>query len=287
MRRTASVGVVVAAAFVFSVTPWTGSAQGGDCSFNPSLGRIECSASGGTPGSSGNARPVRRGPVAPPDPIRYLHVDVDPVIGPCAYWSRVPGGIDTWDPINDPSDIPFFVGLPACPGRSEALTAAEIEAIAWSIFRSFPLVPPDPVFEPPEPGITGLPTYLSVTDPAPIVHSEALPDGRTLEVTANVTDLVVGWGDGASDRYPPEAAVPYPDGSATHTYTLKTCTASYRAEHPSGQLCHPSLEAYPVITLFTWSGQYSVGGSTSQLGTLDLVTEVAYDVDEVQGVLQP
>jgi hypothetical protein len=42
-----------------------------------------------------------------------------------------------------------------------------------------------------------------------------------------------------------------------------------------------------VSTTFTWSGDYTVGGGWTALGTLDLTADVAYDVDEVQGVLQP
>jgi hypothetical protein len=195
--------------------------------------------------------------------------------------------MDAWDPAQNQALIGVTVGLPECPGLSPLLSPAEVEARAWEVFRAFPLAPPDPTFEPPDHGITGLPTYLAVLDPAPITHTETLPDGRALEVRARATALAVSWGDGATGEYAPGEAAPYPAGAAAHTYTLKTCTAAYRAEHPSGGNCHPSLEGYPVATAFTWDGEYNLGSGWTPLGTLDLTAEVTYDVDEVQGVLQP
>jgi hypothetical protein len=120
-----------------------------------------------------------------------------------------------------------------------------------------------------------------------ITHLEVLPDGRTMEVHAAIAGLTVNWGDGTKGRFDPMQARPYPDGRVTHTYTTKTCDATYRREHPSGGNCHPTLEAYPVTATFTWSGRYRIGGGWIYLGTLDRSITVTYDVDEVQGVLEP
>ncbi|MEA2022827.1 MAG: hypothetical protein U9N79_00905, partial [Actinomycetota bacterium] len=171
---------------------------------------------------------------------------------------------------------------PVCPAAGPAPVT-----VAWRIFRAFPLALPEPTFEPPESGITGLPTYLATPDPADITHSEVLPDGRRLEVRASVAALVVDWGDGEKEDFESYEARSYPAGSVTHNYTTKTCDATYRAEHPSGGNCHPTLEAYPIKATFTWAGRYRVGGGWIDLGTLDRTVTVPYDVDEVQGVLEP
>lgn len=156
---------------------------------------------------------------------------------------------------------------------------------AWRVFRSFPLAVPAPSFQPPNHGITGLPTYLATADPATITHSELLPDSRLFEVRALVASLTVDWGDGATTTEDPAVALPFPEGRVTHTYRTKTCPPEYRATHPSGQNCHPTLEAYPVAATFTWFGEYRVGGAWIPIGTLDLTTTIFYDVDEVVGVL--
>ena len=108
-----------------------------------------------------------------------------------------------------------------------------------------------------------------------------------MEVRAAVTALVVDWGDGTRRRYDPARALAYPDGDATHTYTVKTCDATYRVDHPAGGNCHPTLAAYPVTATYTWTGRYRIGSRWIDLGTLDRSATVQYDVDEVQGVLQP
>ena len=288
MRRIASLGAVGAWLFGLIATSWSPAAAYADqCRFNPVENAIVCTASGGTPGTGSSGGGSGGGTSAPLDPIRYVYTATDPSLGDCYYWSRVPGGIDAWDNSQNHLLIPITVGLPECPGLSAVLSPAEVAARAWEVFRAFPLAGPEPAFEPPEQGITGLPTYVSVIDPVPITHTETLPDGRTLEVRARAATLAVAWGDGGTDTYAPGEAAPYPTGAATHVYLLKTCSASYRAEHPSGGNCHPSLDEYAVSTTFTWSGDYTVGGGWTELGTLDLTTDIAYDVDEVQGVLQP
>ena len=248
-------------------------------------GRLVCQASGTIPGTDTAVEPNVRTGERPP--MRYLYTRTDPVIGDCYYWSTVPGGLDTWDPANDGTTLLTTTQLPRCPATTAPLTAAQVEARAWEVFRSFPLRRPELLLEPGETGITGLPTYLSAATPDPISHRELLPDGRRLDVRARVVTLDVNWGDGAESSQTPQRALPYPDGEVVHTYLLKTCSAEYRASNPSGPKCHPTLETYPITAAFAWQGEYRVGEPWVVLGTLTLATAVAYDVDEVMGVLQP
>ncbi len=273
MRRSASVLALIT---FLAVTWWLSPvASADDCWYEP-IGEIHCSPGGTLPGGPGRP-PPRELP-----PIRYLKTSTDPVVGDCYYWSRSPGGLDTWDPANDPAVISITTSMPVCPVASDPPVT-----VAWRIFRSFPLAAPAPSLQPLNSGITGPPTYLATPDPVDITHSETLPDGRRLDVRASVAALVISWGDGARASFDPDGARPYPSGSVTHTYVTKTCDATYRQEHPSGGNCHPTLEAYPIRATFTWAGRYRVGGGWIDLGTLNRTVTVNYDVDEVQGVLQP
>jgi hypothetical protein len=178
--------------------------------------------------------------------------------------------------------IVIVTTTPVCP-----FTTDPPAVIAWQIFRAFPLALPEPVFEPPHNGITGLPTYVATADPSDITHTEVLPDGRTMEVRARVALLTIDWGDGAEGVFEPAEALGFPSGGVTHTYETKTCDTVYRTDHPSGVNCHPTLEAYPVAASFVWAGSYRIGGGWIDLGTLSRTVTIPYDVDEVQGVLQP
>jgi len=253
------------------------------CAFDPAAGQIRCHAHGGDQTTTPGAEPVRKGK---PAPRIYLYTATDPVVGDCYYVSATPGGLDFTDPNDEPLVLDVVANLPPCPGLGAVPTPAEIETRAWDVFRSFALALPDPAMQPPAAGITGLPTYLSSPNPDPITHSELLPDGRTLAVRAIVASIQIDWGDGFAATYEPDSALPFPDGTVTHTYRAKTCPPSYRETHPSGRNCHPTLEAYPITATFVWTGEYTVGGPWAVLGTLARTATLAYDVDEVQGVLQ-
>lgn len=273
MRRLAPVLTLIGALAV--VGGLSSVVHADDCFYNP-IGALICTPGGTIPGPPGTDPPRER------PPIRYIYETTRPVIGVCHYWSRTPGGVDAWDPANDPEVIRIVTTTPECPSLREPVSDT-----AWRIFRAFPLAEPAPALEPPVSGITGLPTYLASPDPVDISHSEVLPDGRRMDVEANVIALVIDWGDGAESAYDSADARPHPAGSVTHTYVTKTCDAAYREEHPSGGNCHPTLEAYPITATYTWLGRYRIGGGWIDLGTLDRTVTVNYDVDEVQGVLQP
>ena len=99
---------------------------------------------------------------------------------------------------------------------------------------------------------------------------------------------MIDWGDGTpAIAYDPAGLLPYPDGRARHTYALKTCPADYRASHPSGGNCHPRLESYPSGSPSAGRRATGSGGAWVDLGHLDREALVAYDVDEVIGVLRP
>ena len=272
MRRTSSsIAVVVSLVFVLL---WQQAAVGEDCAFDPGLGRIVC--------NPGGSIPVPGGPGTGPgdDPgRRYIYTATDPVIGDCYFWSDVPGGIDAWDPGNDPTVIAITTTLPLCPSLP-----VDPEVRAWEIFRSWDLAPPDPEITPPGSGITGLPTNVAAVVPAVIRHDEVLPDGRPLSVRARVTAIDVDWGDGSTASASPDEALPYPDGSIRHVYLLKTCTTEYRERHPSGGLCHPTLDRYEITVAWSWTGEFDTGAGWIPLGVLVQAAQVPYDVDELRGV---
>ncbi len=253
------------------------------CRIDPSLAVLVCSDSG-TITRPGNDTPT---PGDPDDPgKRYVYTTTDAVVGDCYYWSNVPGGLDAWDPANDGAVIAITASLPLCPPNITA--PSDPEAIAWSIFRSWDLVPPTPTITPSTRGITGVPTHVTAAPPPGIAHSEVMPDGRTLDVRAGASLLTIDWGDGTVTVHDPTSAVGFPDGSAAHTYRLKTCTPTYRAEHPSGGLCHPTAEYYPIVASYVWTGEYSVGSGWVALGSLAVsAAPTLYDVDEARGVSVP
>ncbi len=274
MRRTASIlGLVLGLASI----PLTVNA-GEACEVNVADGSIECTESGTAPGSTDRPTPRPRDRTGP----QYIYTQTDPVIGDCHYWSNVPGGLDAWNALNDVAVIAAAL-LPVCP----VVPPVDVPATAWEIFRSSTLDPPVPALQPLDRGITGLPTFLASPVPAGITYAELLPDGRTLQVRARVAELHVNWGDGTRTVFDPSGADPYPDGTVTHTYTTKTCPRQYREEHPSGGLCHPTLEFYTIAAMNRWVGEYNVGSGWVRLGTLDRATALAYDVDEVRGVPVP
>ncbi len=273
LRRSASVFIVL----LIASGSWASAAIAGEhCRYDVDAGHLDCTISGTIPGDDSPSEESDEQPAQAPAPTRYLYTT-----GTCYYRSSIPGGLDVRDLANEDRVLRIRGTTPRC---DPAITGP-IPDRAWWVLRSFPLAVPAPSFQPPDHGITGLPTYLAMADPATITHSELLPDSRLFEVRALVASLTVDWGDGTTTTEDPAVALPFPEGRVTHTYRSKTCPPEYRATHPSGQNCHPTLEAYPVAATFTWFGEYRVGGAWIPIGTLDLTTTIFYDVDEVVGVL--
>ncbi|MFH1329733.1 MAG: hypothetical protein ABIJ48_03625 [Actinomycetota bacterium] len=256
----------------------------GGCVITPT--GIDCSAEGSSSTSGGTP-----GTTIPGVPIRYLATTEHPEAGLCWFWSPYPPGLDSWDSANDMAILWTRWALPECPDPTppvEIPGTSWVVTRAWEVFRSFPLAAPLPTLQPGRHGITGLPSYLAAALPEPLAHREVLPDGRALEVEARVAAALIDWGDGTPAlAYDPAGLLPYPDGRARHTYALKTCPPDYRVSHPSGGNCHPRLEAYPITVTFRWTARYRIGAAWVDLGHLDRDTAVAYDVDEVIGVLRP
>jgi len=249
------------------------------CEYDEVVGQIICIATGGEETPTSPATPA-----VDDDPeLRYVYTSTDPVVGDCYYWSAIPGGLDAWNPANEPAVITIVASLPVCPNPPPL----DPEIRAWELFRSWDLAPPSPRIAPDAVGITGLPSHVAANTPAPVDYTEVLPDGRTLAVRATVTLLTVDWGDGTLTHHDPGTALGYPSGSVQHSYTLKTCPAAYRRTHPSGPLCHPTLERYSIAVTYRWTGEFAVGAGWNELGSLDRTAVVPYDVDEARGVPVP
>ena len=274
MRRTTSALLTVA--ILISASP----SIAATCWYDPERGEIVCAESGG-----GDTPPTTQPDPKPRVGKRYVYQTTRAGVGECYYWSNRAGGIDSWNPANDTAIINIVTRTPQCPVN--AVPVVDVVATAWAIFRSWPLEAPQVSLQPAGAGITGLPTFLAAPTPAPISHSERLPDGRTLMVRAHVEYLDVSWGDDSIARYQPSGALPYPHGSVTHTYIFKTCTDVYRTTHPSGALCHPTLDRYAIAATFSWSAQYTTNGSWRELGTLNRSAADDYFVDEARGVTIP
>ena len=171
-----------------------------------------------------------------------------------------------YDP--DPSDPGGLVAigptLPRC--SSEPTPLADPSADAWNYVMSYVHDPPTPELNPPSgDGITGLATFVGV--PVPADHDATLSSGAsTLEVEIEVDAVIVAWGDGVTDTYPPDPGVlaGYPDGSATHIYQVKD---------PEGA----------VLTVeYDWTAHWRVGGgSWTALPVPNTTTTVDYPVAEV------
>lgn len=241
---------------------------------------IQCSASGSTGSTQTSTRPGVTRPSLPP--LRYLATAVDAVVGPCWYWSRYGPGYDSWDPARDQAIIFTRTFTPRCPDRrpTPPVSTTTVIRLAWEVLRSFPLPPPTPSITPSPSGFTGIPSRLVVAPAPSFHHDERLPDGTTLRVRAQVAAVSVRWGDGSPAlRYPPA-------GAKEHTYGRKTCPPAYRIGHPSGGLCHPTLDAYPVDVGLVWVGEYFRAGRWTVLGEIERTTVIRHDVDEIIGVPQ-
>ncbi|MEX2323044.1 MAG: hypothetical protein WEA29_04660 [Acidimicrobiia bacterium] len=213
-------------------------------------------------------------------PLRYLVITASGS-GSCWYWSRYPPGLDSLDPANDQAIIFTRAARPRCVSARPPTTTINTGSIAWGVFRSWTLATPSPRLRPTV-GITNLDSVLTAPRPTPLRHRETLPDRRVLEVEARVISVLVDWGDGTPTfaHDPPVAA----GGGARHAYRLKTCTPTYRRNHPRGAACHPTLAAYRITVTHSWQGRYRTGGSWTVLGTIPRSTTRSYDVDEVYGV---
>ncbi len=271
MRRAAPVVLVA----VLLVAAPAAAEEHKECVFDVKKGISDASAT--ISGGDGPvAQPITQPRRPAPAPLRYLRVTAG-----CYAWYPDAPGLDTWNIANENAMYQIILNTPRCtPDPNEPDPDR-----AWRIFRSFPLTQPDPTFQPGEHGITGLATYLATPNPATINHTETLPTGQVFEVRALVASLTVNWGDGSTTTNQPHLAQPYPTGGFTHTYTTKTCPPQYRISHPSGGLCHPTLDAYPITATYTWWGEYRIGGAWIPIGTLDLAATTTYDVDEVIGIL--
>ncbi|MGI9666564.1 MAG: hypothetical protein ACR2N2_05615 [Acidimicrobiia bacterium] len=277
--QIAAVLILAIVGFVFAIASTTHAAE--VCWVDADTGTIYCEDEGVIPVPGGAPTP---GLQPGDDPgLRYVYTSTDPGIGDCYYWSDVPGGLDAWDPANDGAVIAITTSLPLCP----AIDPTDPEARAWQIFRSWTLAVPAPELTPEGSGITGIATVLSTPAPPAVTHSEILPDGRPLDVRARVAILTVLWGDGTTTDHAASDATPYPEGSVSHAFTHKTCTADYRANHPSGSLCHPTLDHYEIEARYVWTGEYATVSGWIVLGALTTTSTVSYDVDEARGVTIP
>jgi hypothetical protein len=129
-------------------------------------------------------------------------------------------GLET-DPGSPGGIIALGPTVPRC--TSEPVSATDPAGDAWDYAMSYIHDPPTPDLNPtPGDGVTGLATYLGVS--VPNDHAASLSSGvSTLEVEIDVDAVVVSWGDGTIETYPPLKSVlaGYPDGAATHVYEVK------------------------------------------------------------------
>lgn len=154
--------------------------------------------------------------------------------------------------------------VPRC--TSEPTPAADPEADAWDYVMSYVHDPPTPDLNPAVgEGITGLDTFVGVEVPPD--HAATLTSGAsTLQVEIVVDAVVVSWGDGTTDTFPPIETVlaGYPDGSATHLYDVKD---------PDGAT---------ITVEYDWTARWRlVGGSWEALPVPNTSTSLDYPVAEV------
>jgi hypothetical protein len=116
-----------------------------------------------------------------------------------------------------------------------------------------------------EPTPTGLGTYIGVDIPPD--HSATLTGGGTsIEVEIRVDAVIVDWGDGRVDTYPPSAKIlaGYPDGAATHIYEIK------------------DAEGAELSVAYDWTTRWRLtGGAWTALPVPNTTTTIIYPIAEV------
>ena len=168
------------------------------------------------------------------------------------------------DPGNSSAIIAIGPTVPRC--TSEPTPISDPSAEAWDYAMSYIHDPPLPNLNPaPGGGVTGLETFIGV--PVPPDHAASLSSGaNTLEVEIVVDAVVVTWGDGRVDTYPPneEVLAGYPDGDATHVYEVKNASG------------------VDLVVEYDWTARWRVdGGPWTALDVPNTETLVSYPVAEI------
>lgn len=144
--------------------------------------------------------------------------------------------------------------------------------------------PPTPDLSPPVGrGLTGMETFVGV--PVPGLWSDTITIPLyTLDVEVWVDELEVDWGDGTTDRFPPDTypeLTGYPDGVARHMYEVKTCDPPGSAPD-----CDPDHTAYPLTVSYIWGAQWRANGAPwIPIDVPATSTTVGYPVTEAISVL--
>ncbi len=172
-------------------------------------------------------------------------------------------GYDT-DPGNPNGIVAIGPTVPRC--TSEPTPSSDPAADVWEYVTEYIHRPPTPDLNPaPGDGVTGLATYVGLE--VPDAHTSAISSGVTrLEVYIEVSAVVVDWGDGTSESYPPSEDVlaGYPDGLLTHVYETK------------------SSEGVPLSVSYDWTARWRViGGSWEFLAVPNTTTTVDYPLAEI------
>jgi hypothetical protein len=172
-------------------------------------------------------------------------------------------GLDI-DPGSPGGIIAIGPTLPRC--TSEPTSINDPSSDAWEYVMSYVHAPPTPDLNPiPGQGITGLDTYVGVAVPPD--HDATLSSGAsTLEIEIEIDVVIVDWGDGLTNTYPPTDTVlaGYPDGAAIHVYELK------------------SSDGVQITVQYDWTARWRVtGGSWETLPVPNTATSVTYPIAEV------
>ena len=198
------------------------------------------------------------------------------LVGPCWYLTSADTSYVVIDRFADGSAT---IGLDLDPGdpgiaivgtflrcTSEPTPLTEPLPEAWEYVMSYIHNPPNPDLNPqPGDGITGLGTYIGVDIPPD--HSATLTGGGTsIEVEIRVDAVIVDWGDGRVDTYPPSAKIlaGYPDGAATHIYEIK------------------DAEGAELSVAYDWTTRWRLtGGAWTALPVPNTTTTIIYPIAEV------
>jgi hypothetical protein len=106
----------------------------------------------------------------------------------------------------------MIAAMPHCRHADAAQQAV------YAFLHEYPTPHPDPHIAPGA-AITGQPGYLHTRGPATHTPAPIATPQGTLTVTFTAADLTIDWGDHSPPETHPAPTHPWPDGTATHTWT--------------------------------------------------------------------